>query len=69
MMIVCALFEIAKAQAQFYKADIDGTRNRTGMNHIGVNNIESLHLEIMKWVRKRHQEDKKKELRLVKDIE
>ena len=54
MMIVCALFEIAKAQAQFYKADIDGTRNRTGMNHIGVNNIEVLHLEIMKWVRKRH---------------
>lgn len=67
MMIVCALFEIAKAQTQFYKAD--GTRNRTGMNHIGVNNIELLHLEIIKWVRKRHQEDKKKELRLVKDIE
>ena len=47
MMIVCALFEIAKAQVQFYKAD--GTRNRTGMNHIGVNNIELLQLEIIKW--------------------
>ena len=62
MMIVCTLFEIAKAQAQFYKAD--GTRNRTGMNHIGVNNIE-----FVKWVRKRHQKERKQKLRLVKDIE